>query len=347
MKKYFLIVFLICTINPSAFCQENTFEWNDSTLKKKKKREIELLFAFDGPCSSRPCYAYEKNGKTLDTLISFLKINPSLKIVVGYHQDQRGKEKYNQRLSEIYAKGIVEELIIQGANKERITWKGYGETMPLISESQIRRIEREEQRKEAYRRNNRIEVVILKNHFNEIDNGLKKPKYTFEDIEQIKSEYLKSLKQAKSSEIIIYTKWFIGSFNEQTLERESYRNHFDMYVLWKDKKGESFFLEIDNFDVSEEKRKRFRKVYRYLKSNFSGIIEEKLFPKTEQFEYQGKMVDVAVPFVDHEPEYQIQIYYEGKDFEYRYRPSWKSNEDNLKKKQYHLIRMLENVFKGK
>lgn len=177
---------------------------------------------------------------------------------------------------------------------------------------------------------------------------LEKPKFTFEDIEEIKSNYSKSLKEKNASEIIIYTKWPIGSYVEQTSKRISYKNHFDIYILWKDENKKSYFLQINNFGVKTERKKGFRKVRKYLKSNFEKMLQEKkLAPQTEQIEYEGKIVEIAVPFVDHEFEYQIELFYKGESLDFKYRPSWNSNKENLQKKQYHFIDKLDKVVNKK
>ena len=46
---------------------------------------------------------------------------------MGSHTDVRGTDEYNQVLSENRAKSAVEYLIEQGIEKNRLTFKGYGE----------------------------------------------------------------------------------------------------------------------------------------------------------------------------------------------------------------------------
>ncbi len=68
----------------------------------------------------------------LDTLRSIMQANPSLKIELGGHTDDIGKEEYNQKLSENRAKAAVDYLIKQGIAADRLTYKGYGEASPYV-----------------------------------------------------------------------------------------------------------------------------------------------------------------------------------------------------------------------
>ncbi len=65
----------------------------------------------------------------LDKLIIVLKENPTIWIELGSHTDSRGNDLYNQKLSQNRANAAVAYIIAKGIDKERITAKGYGETM--------------------------------------------------------------------------------------------------------------------------------------------------------------------------------------------------------------------------
>ena len=68
---------------------------------------------------------------TLDTLVETLKENPSVVIEIGGHTDSIGSDNYNVKLSQARAAKVVKYLISKGIEKERLTAKGYGETMPV------------------------------------------------------------------------------------------------------------------------------------------------------------------------------------------------------------------------
>jgi len=67
----------------------------------------------------------------LDKLVAFLVKNPKMKIELGGHTDNMGDKKMNQVLSENRAKAVFEYLVKKGINADRLSTKGYGDTMPI------------------------------------------------------------------------------------------------------------------------------------------------------------------------------------------------------------------------
>jgi outer membrane protein OmpA-like peptidoglycan-associated protein len=67
----------------------------------------------------------------LEKLYDLLVKNPKLKIEISGHTDNVGDDKYNQVLSENRAKAVYDYLVLKGIAKERLTYKGYGETKPI------------------------------------------------------------------------------------------------------------------------------------------------------------------------------------------------------------------------
>jgi len=76
-------------------------------------------------------YIREDAGKELDKLAKLLKDNPSISIEMGSHTDARGSDNYNMVLSSKRALAAVRYLIKKGIDSERLTWKGYGESVPV------------------------------------------------------------------------------------------------------------------------------------------------------------------------------------------------------------------------
>ncbi|MFD1314346.1 OmpA family protein [Namhaeicola litoreus] len=66
--------------------------------------------------------------KELDKVVQVMNEYPELLIEAGSHTDSRGKDKYNQKLSEKRAKSTVDYIVSKGIDAGRITYKGYGET---------------------------------------------------------------------------------------------------------------------------------------------------------------------------------------------------------------------------
>ncbi|MEI6899674.1 MAG: OmpA family protein [Bacteroidota bacterium] len=67
----------------------------------------------------------------LDKLSAFMIENPEVKVELSSHTDSRGTILYNQKLSERRAKSALDYILSKGIDADRITSKGYGETMSL------------------------------------------------------------------------------------------------------------------------------------------------------------------------------------------------------------------------
>jgi outer membrane protein OmpA-like peptidoglycan-associated protein len=88
----------------------------------------------------------------LAAIMSLYKQHPEwLQIRIEGHADQRGKEEYNQELSEERARNVRDELIKLGIPADKIESVGYGSTRP-------RDLRPEEA---SYQRNRRVEFVVL------------------------------------------------------------------------------------------------------------------------------------------------------------------------------------------
>jgi len=64
----------------------------------------------------------------LNKVVTIMKENPTIWIELGSHTDSRGKDDYNQTLSQKRAESAVQYIISRGIEKNRITARGYGET---------------------------------------------------------------------------------------------------------------------------------------------------------------------------------------------------------------------------
>ena len=69
----------------------------------------------------------------LEKLISFLQKNTGLHIEIGGHTDNEGSDPHNITLSLNRAKAVYDYLIVNGISAEKLSYKGYGETMPIES----------------------------------------------------------------------------------------------------------------------------------------------------------------------------------------------------------------------
>lgn len=86
-----------------------------------------VQFAFD---KADLLPGYEKE---LDRLVDLMTDFPFMRVEIEGHTDDQGSDDYNLRLSDARAKAVVDYLLKKDVEKERLTWKGYGETKPLVA----------------------------------------------------------------------------------------------------------------------------------------------------------------------------------------------------------------------
>jgi outer membrane protein OmpA-like peptidoglycan-associated protein len=67
----------------------------------------------------------------LDKLVDLMTDFPFLRVEIEGHTDDQGSDTYNLKLSDDRAKAVVDHLLKKKVDKDRLTWKGYGETKPL------------------------------------------------------------------------------------------------------------------------------------------------------------------------------------------------------------------------
>jgi len=112
-----------------------------------KMRELSnTLFAFD---------KFDLNDKAkgyLDEIADWLKENPNLNVEIAGHTDSKGTDEYNQKLSENRAKSVYEYFISKGVKANRLSYKGYGESMPIATNDTD----------EGRQLNRRVELKIVK-----------------------------------------------------------------------------------------------------------------------------------------------------------------------------------------
>lgn len=69
----------------------------------------------------------------LDNVIRILKDNPSMKLEIQGHTDNRGSAKYNKKLSGKRARAVMEYLLKKGINRNRLSAVGYGFSRPAAT----------------------------------------------------------------------------------------------------------------------------------------------------------------------------------------------------------------------
>ncbi|HRW21166.1 MAG TPA: OmpA family protein [Bacteroidales bacterium] len=135
----------------------------------------------------------------LDGLVKTLTDNPHITIELRAHTDFRGVDDYNMELSLARAKSCVDYLILKGIEPERLTAKGFGESMPkevnendakrynflkvgdVLTEEYINKLKTKEQTEAAHQLNRRTEFSVLSKDF-----GIDKLDDPLEEYEQQK-----------------------------------------------------------------------------------------------------------------------------------------------------------------
>lgn len=68
----------------------------------------------------------QESRQELEILRDLLLQNPTLKVEISGHTDNKGAAEYNKSLSEARAKAVVDYLVFLGISSDRMTAKGYG-----------------------------------------------------------------------------------------------------------------------------------------------------------------------------------------------------------------------------
>jgi len=88
----------------------------------------------------------------LNRVIEILEKYSSYNVLIEGHTDDIGEEKYNLKLSERRAKAVMEYLVDNGIDEDRLSFRGMGETSPFLPNTSS----------ENRRRNRRVEFLLIK-----------------------------------------------------------------------------------------------------------------------------------------------------------------------------------------
>lgn len=72
----------------------------------------------------------------LDKIVTLLMENKEMRIQINSHTDNRGSDAYNLQLSANRAQSVVDYLVAHGIQRDRLLFKGWGESRLLISNAQ-------------------------------------------------------------------------------------------------------------------------------------------------------------------------------------------------------------------
>lgn len=113
-------------IPPTTSVQEITMDMLLHKVKVGSKIILKNIFFDFDKTTLRPTSTAE-----LDRLTKMLEDIPTLTIEISGHTDNIGSDEYNEKLSEGRAKAVVDYLIENGIEAERLTFAGYGESQPI------------------------------------------------------------------------------------------------------------------------------------------------------------------------------------------------------------------------
>lgn len=99
-----------------------------------KPQVVENIFYDFDKATLRP-----ESKQALDEMAQMLRDKPNVTIEMGSHTDRKGTDEYNVDLSDRRAKSVVDYLTAAGISSDRLTWKGYGESVPKTVTKRINR----------------------------------------------------------------------------------------------------------------------------------------------------------------------------------------------------------------
>jgi outer membrane protein OmpA-like peptidoglycan-associated protein len=88
----------------------------------------------------------------LNKVVDFLKQNKTVEIEISGHTDSKGSDEYNENLSQGRSQAVVDYLIEQGIDTNRLSAHGYGESKPVDTNDT----------EEGRANNRRVEFTITK-----------------------------------------------------------------------------------------------------------------------------------------------------------------------------------------
>ncbi|MGC9330338.1 MAG: OmpA family protein [Bacteroidales bacterium] len=179
----------------------NTYSFTTRGIRRDTSIVIDINMASIPKIIELPNIEYDLDKATLrpestvalDGLVKTLNDNPHLTIELRAHTDFRGSDEHNMELSDARAKSCVDYLTEKGIDKDRLTWRGFGESMPrvidstlagkynflkpgdILTEGFILDLRSEEQREIAHQLNRRTEFSVKSKNY-----GLKPGEDPFE-----------------------------------------------------------------------------------------------------------------------------------------------------------------------
>lgn len=155
-----LLILIIGIVLCGSINAQSNFSLNDNSF------EVGQIFVWSGFSNNNSHFHpsfYGRNKLKIDSIINFLNINDTLVVEVGSHTIYHGSSEFNLKSSSRLAKSFISVLTDHGLGISKLTPKGYGESLPIISEKKLKEIDDFDERlKKAIATNGRIVLKILK-----------------------------------------------------------------------------------------------------------------------------------------------------------------------------------------
>lgn len=134
----------------------NKFEEGESDLANILNLDP-VLFDLNSSYFNRPDSRNE-----MQKVVKIMNANPSMKIEIRGHTDQRGSAQYNMFLSERRAKRAYDYLIANGISASRIvSVEWFGLEQPRVSQEEIDKASSEEEKESLYQLNRRTQFIVV------------------------------------------------------------------------------------------------------------------------------------------------------------------------------------------
>ena len=150
-----IIIFLISSCSSMNVTEEVVYDGGIRTVEAAIQEETSLDYESKAIFTNATVYfefdKFNLNNKSLQTLksaVAAMKNNPSIKITISGHADERGTREYNLALGQRRAEAVRDYFTVNGINSNRIIVKSFGEERPLSSGSD----------ESSYAKNRRAEI---------------------------------------------------------------------------------------------------------------------------------------------------------------------------------------------
>ncbi len=148
------VIIFLSSCSSMNVTEENVYSEGVKTVKASSAKTDNINFDSKAVFANATVYfEFDKSSltsksiQTLKSAVNALNENPSIKITLSGHADERGTREYNLALGQRRAETVSDYFVLNGINKSRISVKSYGEEKPVaygqdeVSFSKNRRVE--------------------------------------------------------------------------------------------------------------------------------------------------------------------------------------------------------------